>query len=748
MGTGGVVKRSSKVEKRRDRKKAKRAVQRLYKVQRLRQLRRRAVLVQRLRQLRRRAVLIREAFDALENRERGEEENTRESRDLKAELKVTLHEIVQLQRVTLHEIVQLQRVLGPGAENNRLDKEAESKVEAQATATLGLRGEGGASRTHSSSKVRETLRQVEELSLDQNRASAADTGKGKGSRKRGPNAAKTKAGEAAPDAALDGGGVEGDVDGRVNEVLTLESGACFDGGEARGPDTPLARPSCGRPGEILEEVRGLVTQLATKACDAGDIARFSRVLSDRAGVFLARGKQRWSARHLDKAKAALELAVYMASLSGNETRIGGSPPVLSIELAIELSLLLRDRLGDPAGALNVLRETVAASPLNARSLLALGRHLLHSPDGAVGSLDEASEVLRRASSVKGAPGEVSAEAFVSLSEALVRAGDAEEALSVLRRAAALQPDMPALRTRLALVYSICGSREEDADAETMRVALAHAGKDLSTNWSAEVWALKSREHFARTEMTKAKSAAWHAVALAPHNLLCIIAHARCEEGGVDNIGAWRRAVRLGRRSQEAAAGLGKALEAQDQADTAMEVYERCLAARGDNESPTLHLRIGACLYNHLQEAAEAEEHLLRSLACVAASSPGSSGGSLGRSSGGRSAGVSEALFVLGSIAEDAEGEQAIQDSSKALDLYRRAIAADPNNVPALVGCADILASPEQSPDADAEAEAAGLYERAAALSPADACTLRNWGRLLERAADVEATKAEGGGRGG
>lgn len=36
------------------------------------------------------------------------------------------------------------------------------------------------------------------------------------------------------------------------------------------------------------------------------------------------------------------------------------------------------------------------------------------------------------------------------------------------------------------VYSICGSREEDADAETMRVALAHAGKDLSTNWSAEV----------------------------------------------------------------------------------------------------------------------------------------------------------------------------------------------------------------------------------------------------------------------
>ena len=31
-------------------------------------------------------------------------------------------------------------------------------------------------------------------------------------------------------------------------------------------------------------------------------------------------------------------------------------------------------------------------------------------------------------------------------------------------------------------------------------------------------------------------------------------------------------------------------------------------------------------------------------------------------------------------------------------------------------------------------EAAGLYARAAVLSPADACTLRNWGRLLERSA--------------
>jgi len=56
-------------------------------------------------------------------------------------------------QVTLHEIVQLQRLLGPGAHDKPLDTEAESRVEDQAAATLGLRGEGGAPLIHSSAKV-------------------------------------------------------------------------------------------------------------------------------------------------------------------------------------------------------------------------------------------------------------------------------------------------------------------------------------------------------------------------------------------------------------------------------------------------------------------------------------------------------------------------------------------------------------------------------------------------------------------
>ena len=56
-------------------------------------------------------------------------------------------------QVTLHEIVQLQRLLGPGAHDKPLDTEAESRVEDQAAATLGLREEGGAPVIHSSAKV-------------------------------------------------------------------------------------------------------------------------------------------------------------------------------------------------------------------------------------------------------------------------------------------------------------------------------------------------------------------------------------------------------------------------------------------------------------------------------------------------------------------------------------------------------------------------------------------------------------------
>jgi Flp pilus assembly protein TadD len=232
----------------------------------------------------------------------------------------------------------------------------------------------------------------------------------------------------------------------VKPVTAGAASSAIDGGAASGAAKDWR----------VEALTLLGVILAVKGDNTGALKALTEAVAlapENFDAQLALGRARYGAGDPAGAAVAFRAAVRL------------KPNDASVRFFLATAL---EEAGDTDGALNAYRELLAARPESAEGRLGLGVLLVKLGGERTA---EGIKELTRAIALNGDL----YEARITLGRALVRAGQAQEALAHLQRAAALAPGNPEPHYQLALAYRRLGKTAE-AEKENEIVKEIHAAR--------------------------------------------------------------------------------------------------------------------------------------------------------------------------------------------------------------------------------------------------------------------------------